>query len=114
MPLVRETMASAFLSSSDNDLIGMDHGITVDVGASRSTKTAEAGATRKMLDRTEERFRVKPDRVATDTACGSSDSLVWRALKRQMLPFVPVFDKGDRADGTFFRSDFTSREEHDR
>lgn len=51
---------SAFFAYSDNYLIDTDHGIIVDVDASRSNKTAEVGAMRKMLDRTEERFRVKP------------------------------------------------------
>jgi len=44
---------------------------------------------RKMLDRTEERFGVKPDWIAADTAYVSSDTLVWLALKRQILPFIP-------------------------
>lgn len=32
-------------------------------------------------------------------AYGSSDTLVWLALKCQILPFIPVFDKGERTDG---------------
>ena len=54
---------------------------------------------RKMIDRTEERFGLKPDWIAADTAYGSADNLVWLALKRQILPFIPVFDKGERTDG---------------
>ena len=69
---------------------------------------------RKMLDRTEERFGVKPDWIAADTAYGASDNLVWLRLKRQILPFIPVFDKGERTDGTFSRSDFTWDDENDR
>ena len=75
----------AFFAYSDNYLIDTDHGIIMDVDASRSNKTAEVGAMRKMLDRTEERFGVKPDWIAADTAYGSSDNLVWLALKRQIL-----------------------------
>ena len=71
----------------------------MDVDASRSNKTAEVGAMRKMLDRTEERFGVKPDWIAADTAYGSADNLVWLALKRQILPFIPVFDKGESVNG---------------
>ena len=41
-----------------------------------------------------------------DTAYGSSDNLVWLTTKRKILPFIPVFDKGERTDGTFSRSDF--------
>lgn len=104
----------AFFAYSDNYLIDTDHGIIVDVDASRSNKTAEVGAMRKMLDRTEERFGVKPDWIAADTAYGSSENLVWLALKRQILPFIPVFDKGERTDGTFSRSDFKWDSENDR
>ena len=69
---------------------------------------------RKMLDRTEERFGIKPDWIAADTAYGAADNLVWLTLKRQILPFIPVFDKGERKDGTFSRSDFTWDDENDR
>lgn len=31
---------------------------------------------------------------------GSSDSLVWLTLKQKILPFIPVFDKWERKDGT--------------
>lgn len=54
----------------------------MDVDASRSNKTAEAYAMRKMLDRTEDCFGLKPEWIAADTAYGSSDTLVWLALKR--------------------------------
>ncbi len=104
----------AFFAYSDNYLIDTDHGIIVDVDASRSNKTAEVGAMRKMIDRTKERFGLKPDWVAADTAYGSSDNLVWLALKRQILPFIPVFDKSERKDGTWSRSDFTWDEDNDR
>jgi hypothetical protein len=104
----------AFFAYSTNYLIDTDHSIIMDVDASRSNKTAEVGAMRKMIDRTEERFGVKPDWIAADTAYGSEDNLVWLALKRQILPFIPVFDKGERKDGTFSRSDFTWDDENDR
>ena len=81
----------AFFAYSDNYLIDTDHGIIVDVAARRSNKPAEVGAMRKMLARTEDRFGLKPDWIAADTAYGSSDNLVWLALKRQILPFIPVF-----------------------
>lgn len=110
---VRESDLLRF-AYSDNYLIDTDHGVIIDVDASRSNKTAEVGAMRKMLDRTEERFGVKPDWVAADTACGSSGNLVWMALKRQMLPSIPVFDKSERTDETFPRSDFTWDDENGR
>ena len=44
----------------------------------------------------------------------ASDNLVWLTLKRQILPFIPVFDNSKRDDGTSSRSDFTWDEENDR
>ncbi len=104
----------AFFAYSTNYLIDTDHSIIVDVDASRSNRTAEVGAMRKMLDRTEERFGIKPDWIAADTAYGAADNLVWLTLKRKILPFIRVFDKGERKDGTFSRSDFTWNDENDR
>ena len=96
----------ALFAYSTNYLIDTDHSIIVDVDvdASRMNRTAEVGVMRKIIDRTEERFGLKPDWIAADTAYGSSDNLVWLALKRKILPFISVFDKGERTDRTFSRS----------
>lgn len=67
---------SAFYAYSYIYLIDTDHGIIVDRNASRSNKTADAGAMRKMLYRTEDCFRQKPHWIAADTAYGSTDNLV--------------------------------------
>ncbi len=68
-----------------------------------------------MLDRTAKRFHLRPDWLVADTAYGSEESLVELVLKRQILPFIPpLIDKGERADGTLSRSDFTWDDENDR
>jgi len=54
----------AFIAYSTNYLIDTDHSIIVDVGASRANRTAEVGAMRKIIDRTKERFGLKPDWIA--------------------------------------------------
>jgi hypothetical protein len=95
----------AFFAHSTSYLIDTDHSIIVDVDASRSNRTAEVGAMCKMLDRSEERFGIKPDWIAADTAYGATDNLGWLTLERKFLPFIPVFDKGERKDGTFSRFD---------
>ncbi len=69
---------------------------------------------REMIDRTEQRFGLKPGWVAADTAYGSADNLVWLAIKRQILPFIPGFDKPERRDGTLSRSDFSWDSDNDR
>ncbi len=63
----------AFFAYSTNYLIDTDHSIIVDVDASRSNRTAEVGAMRKMLDRTEERFGIKPDWITANPSGGITE-----------------------------------------
>jgi hypothetical protein len=86
----------------------------MDVEATRSVRQAEVGSTLTMLDRTAESFGLRPDWLVADTAYGSEESLVQLVLKRKILPFIPVIDKGERTDGTLSRSDFTWDDENDR
>jgi len=58
-----------------------------------------------MIERTEQRFDVKPDRLAADTAYGTGKFLGW-LVGAGITPHIPVWDKGNRDDGTFSRSDF--------
>ena len=53
----------AFFAYSDNYLIDVKFGVIVDVEASRSIRPAEVGAAKTMIERTEERFGLKPDRL---------------------------------------------------
>src|SRR5271165_669032 len=97
----------AFFAYSTNYLIDTDHGVIVDVEATRSIRQAEVGAAQTMLDRTEDRFGLKPGYLAADTAYGSAENLAWLVKQKQITPHIPVFDKSARTDGTFSRSDFT-------
>jgi len=47
-------------------------GVIVDVEASRSIRQAEVGAAKTMIERTEERFGLKPERLVGDTAYGAA------------------------------------------
>src|ERR1700691_4952317 len=67
----------AFFAYSDNYLIDVKFGVIVDVEASRSIRQAEVGAAKTMIERTEERFGVKPERLAADTAYGTASMLNW-------------------------------------
>src|ERR1700726_3540504 len=60
----------AFFAYADNYLIDVQHGVIVDVEASRAIRQAEVGAARTMIERTEKRFGLKPQRLAGDTAYG--------------------------------------------
>ncbi|OIQ80173.1 transposase DDE domain protein [mine drainage metagenome] len=96
----------AFFAYSDNYLIDVKFGVIVDVEASRSIRQAEVGAAKTMIERTEERFGLKPERLAADTAYGAAPMLNWLVEEKGIAPHIPVFDKSKRDDGTFSRSDF--------
>src|SRR5271169_2085865 len=97
----------AFFAYSDNYLIDVKVGIIMDVEASRSIRQAEVGASKTMIERTQERFGLKPDRLAADTAYGSGANLNWLVKDKDIAPHIPVIDKSKREDGTFSREDFT-------
>jgi hypothetical protein len=96
----------AFFAYSDNYLIDVKFGVIVDVEASRSIRQAEVGPARTMIERTEERFGLKPERLVGDTAYGAAPMLNWLVEEKGIAPHIPVFDKSKRDDGTFSRSDF--------
>ena len=66
-----------------------------------------------MIDRTAERFGLKPQSLVADSAYGSAENVAWLVKRRGIAPHIPVFDKSDRTDGTFSRSDFFFEAERD-
>ena len=96
----------AFFAYADNYLIDVKCGIIMDVEASRAVRQAEVGAAKTMIDRTADRFGLRPERLAGDTAYGSAEMLNWLVEERQIAPHIPVIDKSARRDGTFARGDF--------
>lgn len=107
-PASRWTAAArdrAFFAYSTNYLIDLEHAVIVDVEATTSIRQAEVTAQRRMIDRTQERFGLLPDRLAGDGGYGSADNLVW-LVDKGVAPHIPVFDRSARRDGTFERGDF--------
>src|SRR5690349_24513939 len=96
----------AFFAYSDNYLIDVKFGIIMDVEASRAIRQAEVGAAKTMIERTEQRFDIKPERLAGDTAYGSGANLNWLVNEAKIAPHIPVVDKSKREDGTFSREEF--------
>jgi len=103
----------AFFAYADNYLIDTEHGIIMDVEATRAIRQAEVGASRTIIERTEQRFGIKPKWLAGDTAHGSADNLGWLVDEKGIEPHVPVIDKSKREDGTFSRGDFHYDEARD-
>ena len=96
----------AFFAYADNYLIDLKAAIILDVEATRAIRQAEVGAAKTMIERTADRFGLKPERLAADSAYGSAPSLNWLVQEQGIAPHIPVFDKSDRSDGTFSRADF--------
>jgi transposase len=88
-----------------NYLIDIENAIIVDVEATPARTFDEVAATKVMIERTNQRFGVKPDRLVADTAYGTSRFLGW-LVGTGITPHIPVWDKANRDDSTFSRSDF--------
>ena len=104
----------AFFAYANNYLIDTDHGVIVDVEATRAIRQAEVGAARTMLERTETRSGMRPASLAADSAYGSAENLAWLVKEKDIAPHIPVFDKSNRTDRTFSRADFAFDAERDR
>jgi transposase len=96
----------AFYAYSANYLIDVDVGIIVDSETTTARRTEEVEATKTMIERTEARFGLKPDRLAADTAYGSAPMLAWLVEEKAIEPHIPVWDKSAGKAGLFARSDF--------
>jgi Transposase DDE domain/Transposase domain (DUF772) len=92
-PAARWTAAPggpAFYAYSTNYLIDVHAGVIIDVEATAAHRTEETAATKTMIDRVEERFDLKPQRLIGDTAYGSAAMLGWLvedALRSEWRPF---------------------------
>ena len=96
----------AFFAYSTNYLIDTAHGVILDVEATPAHRTAEVESTKLMVDRVEDRFSLRPERLIADTAYGTAPMLGWMVEEKAIEPHVPVWDKSERKDGTFGRDEF--------
>jgi transposase len=95
-----------------NYLIDMEQSVIVDVEATPTRISKEVDATETMIGRTQERFALKPKRLAGDVAYGTGEMLGW-LVDHGIDPHIPVWDKSDRDDGTFVRADFNYDKKQD-
>ncbi len=95
-----------------NYLIDMENAVILDVEATPTRISKEVDATETMIDRTEDRFGLKPDRLAGDVAYGTGEMLGW-LVEHDIDPHIPVWDKSERDDDTFSRADFIYDKERD-
>jgi len=95
----------AFYAYSTNYLIDTSAGIVVDVEATPAHRSLEVQSTRTMIERVEDRFAMKTKKLIGDTAYGAAEFLGWMVEEKGIEPHVPIFEKGERSDGTFSRSE---------
>jgi transposase len=88
-----------------NYMIDTAYAVIVDVEATPARTYDEVAATRTMLDRTERMLGLKPTRLAADTAYGTGKLLAW-LLGKDITPHIPVWERYERTDGMFPRTDF--------
>ena len=115
-PAARWTAAPggpAYYAYSSNYLIDTGAGIIVDVEATPAHRTLEVQSTKTMIERVKERAGLETKKLIGDTAYGTAEFLAWMVNDQGIEPHVPVWDKGERTDGTFSRSDFVFDEESD-
>ena len=89
-----------------NYLIDVQNAVIVDVEASTAVRQAEVTAAKRMIERVHDDLGLWPRKLIADTGYGSAEMLAWLVHERDIHPHIPVFDKSDRADGTFSRGDF--------
>lgn len=116
-PMARWTAAPggpAYYAYSTNYLVDTEAGIIVDVEATPALRSDEVASTKTMVDRVKDRLGLETKRLIGDTAYGTAEFLGWMVNEKGIEPHVPVWEKGERSDGTFSRSDFAFDEENDR
>ena len=96
----------AFFGWSTNYLIDVKNSVIMDVAATPAIRDAEVDSTKIMIDRVEDRFGITPKRLIGDTAYGTAEMLAWMVDVKAIEPHVPVWDKGERDEATFGRSEF--------
>ena len=95
-----------------NYLIDMENAVIVDVEATPTRISKEVEATETMIERTQQRFDLKPDHLAGDVAYGTGKMLGW-LVERGIDPHIPVWDKSKGRIETFSRDDFAYDKERD-
>lgn len=78
----------AFFAYADNYLIDLKAAIIVDVEAPRAIRQAEVGAAHTMIERTEDRLGLCPERLAADSAYGSAEMLGWLVNEHAIEPHI--------------------------
>ena len=66
-----------------------------------------------MIERTEERFGLKPNRLLGDGAYGNAELLGWMVDEKDIAPHVTLLDTPGRPTSRFTQKDFTYHNDRD-
>ena len=116
-PLARWTSAPggpAYYAYSTNYLVDTKAGVIVDVEATPANRSQEVASTKAMVERVKGRLGIEIKKLIGDTAYGTAEFLAWMIDERGIEPHMPVWEKAERTDGTFSRSDFEFDEANNR
>ncbi len=99
---------------SVNYLLDLQDGVIVDVEATPTRISKERDAAEAMIERTNKRLGLKPERLAADMAYGTGELLGWLVNEQGIDPHIPVWDRSKVApEGKFTRADFAYDKDKD-
>lgn len=98
---------------STNYLLDVETSVIVDVEATPAYRISEVNAARTMIDRTEARFGLKPQRLMGDAAYGSAEMLAWMVDEKQISPHVTLLETPGPPTKNFTQKDFTYDKQRD-
>lgn len=115
-PTARWTAAiggQARFTWATNYLLDVETSIIVDVEATPAYRIAEVNAAKTMINRTEERFGLKPQRLMGDAAYRSAEVLGWMVDQKGIAPHVSLMDIPGPKTANFTKKDFIYDEDRD-
>lgn len=115
-PTARWTAAiggQARFTWATNYLLDVETSVIVDVEATPAYRIAEVNAAKTMINRTEERFGLKPDRLLGDGAYGAAEILAWMVDEKGIEPHVSLLETPGRPTTSFTQKDFTYHPDRD-
>ena len=115
-PTARWTAAiggQARFTWATNYLLDVETSVIVDVEPTPAYRKAEVEAAKTMIDRTEDRFGLKPKRLMCDAAYGSAEVLAWMVDEKQIAPHVALMDIPGPPTTNFTIKDFAYDKEAD-
>jgi transposase len=90
-----------------NYLMDMENSVVLDVEATPTRISKEVDAAETMIERAEQCFGLRPDRIAGDVAYGTGEMLGW-LVDHEITPHIPVWDQTEvAADGIYSRAEFS-------